>query len=173
MARNVSDPWITYRSGHDVRDTIRPVRIARRRVLPRVRERVHDPPMTRTSSGNGMSRQGGRAVSGYVTSFTASLWTTSGILWSCDTVRRQVLRIAQAVGLEPQLRLVQRAIGPRETRRTMRDDEALRRPACADACGRCELRRRRRQCRPSSATHGSVCPGWAPYRIRAASQPCR
>jgi FkbM family methyltransferase len=28
--------------------------------------------------------------------------------------------------MEPQLRMVQRAIGPRETRRTMRDDEALR-----------------------------------------------
>lgn len=42
------------------------------------------------------------------------------------TIRRQVLRIAQAVGLEPQLRTVQRTIGPREIRRTMRDDDALR-----------------------------------------------
>ena len=37
-----------------------------------------------------------------------------------------MLRLAQSAGLEPQLRMVQRAIGPRETRRTMRDDEALR-----------------------------------------------
>ena len=42
------------------------------------------------------------------------------------TARRQMLRLAQSAGLEPQLRMVQRAIGPRETRRTMRDDEALR-----------------------------------------------
>lgn len=42
------------------------------------------------------------------------------------TARRQVLRLARGVGMEPQLRMVQRAIGPRETRRTMRDDEALR-----------------------------------------------
>jgi FkbM family methyltransferase len=42
------------------------------------------------------------------------------------TARRQMLRLARGVGLEPQLRTVQRAIGPRETRRTMRDDAALR-----------------------------------------------
>jgi FkbM family methyltransferase len=42
------------------------------------------------------------------------------------TARRQVLRLARGVGMEPQLRMVQRAIGPRETRRTMRDDAALR-----------------------------------------------
>jgi FkbM family methyltransferase len=42
------------------------------------------------------------------------------------TARRQILRLARGAGLEPQLRTVQRAIGPRETRRTMRDDQALR-----------------------------------------------